>query len=327
MDVLQCFCRQDFLAGNKGGGMGTMNRASFSLFRGIALLLIAFTLVFGSYTPARAAAPQGGTNTCDTWYLVQWGDTLYKIGLKFGVYWPTIAANNGIGYPYWVYAGQYLCITGPGYYYPAPSYPDYYYPNYPYYDGIGVTVTKNIEDKNVSIQTSWLPRYDVLDVLVGKCQDYGASGKWVGQIVTGAVEGIYTGRYKIPTAYHGMSCLAVRVVSEVSGRVGYSSFINGTGASVSKKLDFVINSVDRNNSVTITIYNAVKGNKYKLYIGHEGTGATGGTYIKTFVPDSSKPATITLAIPTKLAGSTLLDLRMVGINSGEDFFHTFRNKD
>jgi len=326
LDVLQYFCLQDFLSAGRGGMMESMNKASRFLIRGIALIVIMMTLVFGSTTPAQASASHGGTNTCDNWYVVQWGDTLYKIGLKFGVYWPTIAANNGIGYPYWVYAGQYLCISGPGYYYPSPSYPPSYYPGYPYYDGIGVTVTKNIEDKNVSIQTSWLPRYEVLDVLIGKCQDAGASGKWVGQIATGAVEGIYTGKYKIPSTYYGVSCLSVRLVSEISGRIGTTNFTNGTGASVSKTLDFLINSVDRNNSVTITIYNAAKGNKYKLYIGHEGTGSTGGTYIQTFIPDSSKPATLKLTIPAKLAGSTLLDLRIVGINSGEDFYHTFRNK-
>ena len=292
------------------------------------LPLLIVTLMLGSFTPVQAAAPTGGTYTCETPYLVQWGDTLYKIGLRFGVSWPMIAANNGIGYPYWVYAGQYLCISGPGYSYgyPGYSYPYYSYYGYNYYNyGVGVTITNNIVDKNVSIQTSWLPRYEVYDVLIGTCQNAGYGGTWVGKIATDGVDGVYSGKYKIPAAYHGISCLAVRLTSQVSGSTGYATFSNGTGSSVTAPLDFSVISVVRNKTVTIIINNATKGLKYKIYIGHEGTGATGGTYVATFIPDSNKPATLTYKIPEKLKGSTRLDLRIKGMSTGEDIYHTFRN--
>ena len=43
-------------------------------------------------------------------YTVQKGDSLYKIGKKFGVPWPKIAAANGIKPPYTIYPGQVLII-------------------------------------------------------------------------------------------------------------------------------------------------------------------------------------------------------------------------
>ena len=43
-------------------------------------------------------------------HTVQFGENLYRIGLAYGVNWITIATVNGIGYPYWVYAGQVLRI-------------------------------------------------------------------------------------------------------------------------------------------------------------------------------------------------------------------------
>jgi LysM repeat protein len=43
------------------------------------------------------------------YYTVNWGDTLYSIGRRFGTQWQTIAYANGLAYPY-IYAGQRLTI-------------------------------------------------------------------------------------------------------------------------------------------------------------------------------------------------------------------------
>ena len=45
------------------------------------------------------------------YYTVTWGDTLYSIGLRFGIPWQSIARANGIPYTY-IYAGQRLLIPG-----------------------------------------------------------------------------------------------------------------------------------------------------------------------------------------------------------------------
>jgi len=43
-------------------------------------------------------------------HVVQFGENLFRIGLRYGVNWLQIAAANGLGYPYTIYAGQVLVI-------------------------------------------------------------------------------------------------------------------------------------------------------------------------------------------------------------------------
>ena len=46
----------------------------------------------------------------DIYYIVKSGDTLYAIGLKYNVSWPSIASLNNISSPYTIYPGQKLLI-------------------------------------------------------------------------------------------------------------------------------------------------------------------------------------------------------------------------
>ncbi len=43
-------------------------------------------------------------------YTVQSGDTLYSLGIKFGVAWQSIASQNNIQYPYTISVGEKLQI-------------------------------------------------------------------------------------------------------------------------------------------------------------------------------------------------------------------------
>ncbi|HFE65753.1 MAG TPA: LysM domain-containing protein [Chloroflexi bacterium] len=45
-------------------------------------------------------------------HVVQPGETMYSISVKYGVPWQSVAAANNIGAPYTVYAGQTLIIPG-----------------------------------------------------------------------------------------------------------------------------------------------------------------------------------------------------------------------
>jgi hypothetical protein len=47
-------------------------------------------------------------------YTVNWGDTLFSIGRRFGVYPYYIAQVNGLHNPNWIYAGQVLWIPSGG---------------------------------------------------------------------------------------------------------------------------------------------------------------------------------------------------------------------
>ncbi len=58
-------------------------------------------------TPAET--PTGGERI----YIVQPGDNLFRIGLKFNMLWTAIAARNGITNPNAIYPGQRLIIPSP----------------------------------------------------------------------------------------------------------------------------------------------------------------------------------------------------------------------
>jgi hypothetical protein len=56
----------------------------------------------------------GGGYGGGQYYRVRWGDTLFSIGRRFGVYPYHIAQVNGLHNPNWIYAGQYLWIPSGG---------------------------------------------------------------------------------------------------------------------------------------------------------------------------------------------------------------------
>lgn len=294
--------------------MCTKEKKIINITRACLAVVLALSLMAVNFTPAFASGTTSG-NSCDTEYVVQWGDNLYRIGLRFGVSWPEIAANNGIGYPYWVYAGQTICISGPA----SSSYGS---------SGVSVFVTKNIIDKNVSIETSSLPKHEIFDVLIGTCSDTALNGKIVGRIKTDGVAGVYDGKYQIPGAFVGVSCLAVRITSQISSRTAYATFLNGSGnygPVISSTLDFKVNSVVRNKTVNITISNAIKGKKYRVYITRAGHGASGGTYVTYFVPVTNQPFKHTFVIPDVYKGDAKLDLRIQAVTTDFRVYHTFSN--
>lgn len=54
----------------------------------------------------------GGGSTNSTVYIVRRGDTLYSIGRRFGTTYQALAALNGLHYPYTIYVGQRLLVSG-----------------------------------------------------------------------------------------------------------------------------------------------------------------------------------------------------------------------
>jgi LysM repeat protein len=76
----------------------------------VALLLVA---VPASAAPANSAGGSG----CGQFYTVRWGDTLYRIAVRFGTTVAALTNLNGLSNPNHIVAGQTLCVkpdTGGG---------------------------------------------------------------------------------------------------------------------------------------------------------------------------------------------------------------------
>ena len=110
-----------------------MNKV-YTVWRSWRRIGLALVLILGLLMAMMPATVQAAPVTSDAaaveesysghYYYVRYGDTLYKIGRRFGVSWRAIARANGLYYPYWIYAGQRLYIpTGGGY----PGYCTSYY--------------------------------------------------------------------------------------------------------------------------------------------------------------------------------------------------------
>src|SRR5215470_3161323 len=74
----------------------------------LMITLTALLIIAGFFGVVHPAAAQGNSVT----YIVQPGDNLYRISLKFGVSMDAIAKANGIVNPNFVYVGQKLIIPG-----------------------------------------------------------------------------------------------------------------------------------------------------------------------------------------------------------------------
>src|SRR5262252_6238384 len=74
----------------------------------LIIALTALLIITGLFGFVHPAAAQGNSVT----YIVQPGDNLYRISLKFGVSMDAIARANGIVNPNFVYVGQKLIIPG-----------------------------------------------------------------------------------------------------------------------------------------------------------------------------------------------------------------------
>lgn len=68
------------------------------------------------WIPSTSGGPSGSNV-----YIVQRGDTLSSIARRFGTTYQALAALNGLRYPYTIYVGQRLVVSGSGAPWPAPQ--------------------------------------------------------------------------------------------------------------------------------------------------------------------------------------------------------------
>ncbi len=79
-------------------------RVHFMIFGFLAIVLV---ITMTLHQPAQAA-------TCAQNYIVRRGDTLFRIGLRFGVRWTVLQALNGLRNPNFIIVGEQLCVRRSG---------------------------------------------------------------------------------------------------------------------------------------------------------------------------------------------------------------------
>jgi len=207
-------------------------------------LVLALSLLAATFTPAAA-------QTCSATHTVKTGENLYRIGLQYGVPWPSIAAANDLTNPNLIFPGQQLCIpaagptaTGPtptrtatatagpsatpkptntpaptatgGA--PAPTATTFAIPTISI-----VAVTRNV---SVTLRTANFPPNQNFNVTMGPIGSLGVGGHPAGTVNSGA-GGVFTATVTIPAEMVNASAIAIRLQSS-AGYYSYGWFYNST---------------------------------------------------------------------------------------------------
>jgi len=173
----------------------------------------------GTFPPRPDGPSQPPTNpVCVTYHTIRWGETLYKIGLRYNLTWKPIAQTNNLANPNHIYAGQVLCIPGSA----APS------TNTPAPSSVVPTflITDVTRNKQVSIATRDFPPLQEFKVSMGKMGTQGVAGIVVDETYSGS-GGSFKATYSIPKALRGLERIAIRLESS-SGYYSYNWFYNNT---------------------------------------------------------------------------------------------------
>jgi LysM repeat protein len=201
-----------------------------SLFHRASLLFLVLAILLSSFF---AASPARAATTCASYHTVAYGETLFKIGLKYGLLWTTIAKANNITDGNKIYAGTKLCIpasttttptstptTNPTTT-PAPTAtpkPSVKIPTF--------SIVEVVKDKSVTIKTANFPKNTDFVVRMGNYGTLGINGEKVTTINSGE-GGTLTLTFTIPAGQTGKSKIAIRLES-TSGYYSYNWFYNNS---------------------------------------------------------------------------------------------------
>jgi len=287
-----------------------------------ALLVIALlmSVLLPAVSPAYAA-------TCTEYYTVKRGDTLFKIGLKYGVTWNVLADLNDIDSPGVIYTGQKLCVSVK-----EDSAPDK--------PATGAIPTFSIvsvsKGQSVTIQTANFPANDSFDVLMGEFGTRAVNGIKVDRIGSGQ-GGAFKATFSIPADLASEKRIAIRLQSSTgSGYFAYNWFTNSTagggsgdGSSgmpgYSGYPTFKITGVVRNSSVTIRARNLPANVSFDVRMGEMGTGAVNGIKVDRISSGGGGETSYTFAIPEDLRGLRQIAIRIESPESGYYAFNWFYN--
>ncbi|MBZ0287365.1 MAG: LysM peptidoglycan-binding domain-containing protein [Anaerolineae bacterium] len=76
------------------------------------ILVVAVIAVLTSLAAVAPASAQSAVPTCGQWHRVQWGETLFRIALRYNTSVANLMGLNGLSNANLIYAGQSLCVSG-----------------------------------------------------------------------------------------------------------------------------------------------------------------------------------------------------------------------
>lgn len=179
---------------------------------GLYLLALPLVIVaLGLTTPPAQAA------NCTQNHTIQPGETLYRIGLRYGLTWDKLMEINDIADPDLIYWGQKLCVSVNHWLPPAPG--PVVNPTFRI-----LSVTRN---QTVTIQTNNFPANDAFTVRFAVMGTRGVNGI-VADSITSGEGGSSQLTFNIPAALRGSYQIAIRLESPTSGYYAYNWFYNHT---------------------------------------------------------------------------------------------------
>ena len=186
-------------------------------------LFLALSLLAMMVVPAFAEETQ---QTCSAQYTVQRGDTLFLIGIKYGVDWRNIFYANGITNVLTLPVGKVLCIpagtaTAPV----ATSTPiaTTTVTATPSAKIPIITITSVVPGQSVTINATNFPPNREFEVLMGPIGTRAENGISVAMINTGS--GAFTATYTISDSLKNAKQVAIRLEGEF-GFYSYNWFYN-----------------------------------------------------------------------------------------------------
>jgi LysM repeat protein len=152
--------------------------------------------------------------TCQAQHVVQRGETLYRISLRYGISWTAIAQANNISNANRIYVGQTLCIPSGGTTPPPPA--NNGSPSF--------SIVSVVPNQSVTIRTSNFPANQQFNVSMGAFGTKGVNGTYVTGMQSGS-GGSFTATYQIPANLRGFDRIAIRLQSP-AGYYSYNWFYN-----------------------------------------------------------------------------------------------------
>ncbi len=191
-----------------------------------------------------------------------------------------------------------------------------------------------VADDEVTIVTRNFPAGDKFTVTMGLMGTRGIKGIVVTSQNSGK-GGSFKATYKIPAALKGEYRIAIRLESPTSGYFAYNWFYNNTatgkppgggkGAGYGKIPIFFIESVVRDDEVTIKTHNFPANDEFKVTMGKMGTRGIGGIVVDTQDSGDGGSFTATYKIPNKLKGDYRIAIRLESATSGYFAYNWFYN--